>query len=77
MTGSVPGTFGLPAATPAVMVPGASLTFTSTYTIVAADMGKSIVTNTITATGKAPNGATATTTITEDWTPGTAPVPAS
>ena len=63
---SVPGTYVLPTGTQAVMAPGASLTFTSEYTVAATD---TTVNNNINVTGKAPNGATATSsTVTVTWT---------
>lgn len=69
VTGTIGSSFGLPAETDDVMAPGASLTFTSTHTITAADVALSVVNNNITAVGKAPGGDTATKTIVESWTP--------
>lgn len=69
VTGTIGSAFVLPAETENVMAPGTSLTFTSTYTIVEADIAEDIVSNTITATGSAPSGAEASTSLVESWTP--------
>ena len=69
VAGTVGSAFELPEATENVLAPGASLTFTATYTITAEDMDESIVTNTITATGTAPDATVVSKAVVSTWNP--------
>ena len=73
VSGSLPGSYVLPEDTEAVMAPGASLTFTSTYTIAATDIESPAVNNTISVVAEAPGGAMATATVVETWAPAEVP----
>ncbi|NCD20688.1 MAG: cell wall-binding repeat-containing protein [Actinobacteria bacterium] len=69
VAGTVGSAFELPEDTENVLAPGASLTFTATYTITAEDMDESIVTNTITATGTAPDATVVSKAVVSTWNP--------
>lgn len=73
VSGSLPGSYVLPEDIEAVMAPGASLTFTSTYTIAATDIESPAVNNTISVVAEAPGGALATATVVETWAPAEVP----